>query len=386
MIRDARDENEADVDGGKKRKKKDRGKKKDKKKKGKPDAALSEVGASAFEAEEPETEQEIGRAESDAIDDSVLSADLDSHLDDEAAGAESDVDAAEAAEPQRDENEECADDAGDTGLDGEELEAAERHADEPADDEPADDDLSDEAAIEALSAIGLDAAPETEMRESLVRAFEGAQDREPAEVEGDADAAGASESKDATIAEPKGGEPAAPEDESEIKAIVESILFSVSDPMTIRQLSELVGVGVHDVRSAVEELRYEYVDSKRAFRVEEISGGIQILTRSQYDPWIGRLREKEREGKLSAAALETLAVIAYKQPITKADLEGIRGVGCTPILKTLLERELVEVTGRDEGLGKALLYGTTNRFLESFGLANVKELPQPEDLAAKGER
>jgi segregation and condensation protein B len=94
------------------------------------------------------------------------------------------------------------------------------------------------------------------------------------------------------------------------------------------------------------------------------------------------LRRKEREGRLSPAALETLAVIAYKQPINKADLEAIRGVACGPILKTLLDRGLIQIAGRAESLGRPLLYGTTRRFLESFGLHSIRELPQPE-LEAK---
>ena len=102
------------------------------------------------------------------------------------------------------------------------------------------------------------------------------------------------------------------------------------------------------------------------------------MTQKRFDPWIRRLRQKEKEGRLSPAALETLAVVAYKQPINKAELESIRGVGCTPILKTLLDRGLVQIVGRGEGLGKPLLYGTTRRFLESFGLGSLRDLPQPE--------
>lgn len=182
--------------------------------------------------------------------------------------------------------------------------------------------------------------------------------------------------------EPAGPPPAVkPHDAAELKGAVEAILFSVSEPIGIRALSDLVGVGVHEVRAAVEELRYEYVDSQRAFRLEDIAGGVQLLTQSRFDPWIRRLRQKEKESRLSAAALETLSVVAYKQPITKADLEGIRGVGCSQILKTLMDRGLLEVVGRDEGLGKPLLYGTTKRFLESFGLESVRDLPQPEEVA-----
>jgi len=174
----------------------------------------------------------------------------------------------------------------------------------------------------------------------------------------------------------------------ELKLALEAVLFALAEPINIRSLSEILGASVHDVREAVEELRFEYMDTGRAFRLEDIAGGVQILTLKTYDPWIRKLRTKQREGRLSPAALETLAVIAYKQPINKADLEAIRGVNCTPILKTLLDRGLVHVVGRGEGLGRPLLYGTTRRFLESFGIATIRDLPQPESdvqVGAEGE-
>lgn len=164
----------------------------------------------------------------------------------------------------------------------------------------------------------------------------------------------------------------------ELKPALEAVLFAVAEPMPVRALAELFEVSVHDVRQAAEELRYDYVDSGRAFRLEDIAGGLQMLTLPAYDPWLRRLRQKQRESRLSAASFETLAVIAYKQPITKADLEAIRGVQCTPTLKTLLDRGLIKVVGRDESLGRPLLYGTTRRFLESFGLQSIRDLPQPD--------
>lgn len=193
---------------------------------------------------------------------------------------------------------------------------------------------------------------------------------------------------EAEAAEPSSGEPPAgdpaPEPPAlrlegrELRKAVEAILFSLSEPIGIRALSELLGVSVFEARQAVEDLRLEYFEEDRAFRIEDIANGVQILTVKTYDPWIRKLRAREREGRLSPAALETLAVIAYKQPIHRADLEAIRGVNCGPILKTLLDRGLVKVVGRGEGLGRPLLYGTTRRFLESFGIASVKDLPQPD--------
>lgn len=165
---------------------------------------------------------------------------------------------------------------------------------------------------------------------------------------------------------------------TELQRAIEAVLFVQPEPISVRALSDLVGASLHDVRAAIEELRLEYVDTGRAFRLEDIAGGVQILTLKAYDPWIRKLRKKQRESRLSPAALEALAVIAYKQPIGKADLDAIRGVNCAPTLKTLLERGLVQVVGRAEGLGRPLLYGTTKRFLESFGISSVRELPQPD--------
>jgi segregation and condensation protein B len=171
----------------------------------------------------------------------------------------------------------------------------------------------------------------------------------------------------------------------ELQGALEALLFSTGEPIPIRQLAELFEAPVHDVREAIEELRLEYVNSRRAFRVEDIAGGVQVLTLTRYEPWIRRYLSRARDSRLSPAAFETLAVIAYKQPINKADLEGIRGVQCGPILKTLMDKNLVKVVGREDTLGKPLLYGTTKRFLESFGLSSITGLPQPE-LDAPGAR
>jgi len=164
----------------------------------------------------------------------------------------------------------------------------------------------------------------------------------------------------------------------ELRQGIEALLFCTGEPITIRQLAELFEVSVHDARDAVEELRLEYLNSGRAFRVEDIAGGVQVLTLPKYEPWVRRHLLSQREGRLSPAAFETLAVIAYKQPIAKAVLEGIRGVQCGPILKTLMDRNLVKVVGREDSLGKPMLYGTTKRFLESFGISGLGALPQPD--------
>jgi segregation and condensation protein B len=199
-------------------------------------------------------------------------------------------------------------------------------------------------------------------------------------IEGDAAAEPPSEGppEDAGADAPAAPEPIIRLSREDLQGALEAVLFSTGEPIPLRQLADLFEVSVHDVREAVDELRLEYVNSRRAFRLEEIAGGVVILSLAKFEPWIRRHLQSTKEGRLSPAAFETLAVIAYKQPITKADLEAIRGVQCAPILKTLMDRNLVKIVGREETLGKPLLYGTTRRFLESFGISSLTNLPQPE--------
>ena len=195
---------------------------------------------------------------------------------------------------------------------------------------------------------------------------------------------------EATAAEQKGRA----EEEEELGALreedlpraIEAVLFCAGEPVTIRELAELFEFGVHDVRSAVERLREEYIDSGRAFRIEDISGGIQLLTLPDFAPWLRSLHQKRRSSRLSPAALETLAIVAYKGPITKAELENIRGVQCSPTIKTLLDRNFIRISGKAPGLGQPFLYHTTALFLESFGLGSLKDLPQPEGPPPREDR
>jgi segregation and condensation protein B len=114
--------------------------------------------------------------------------------------------------------------------------------------------------------------------------------------------------------------------------------------------------------------------------VEEIAGGFQLLTRPEFHPWLARARHTGHDLRLSPAARETLAIVAYRQPIMRADIEGIRGVQCGEVLRLLMERGLVKIAGRDTSLGRPVLYGTTKRFLQVFGLRNLSDLPMAEEL------
>ncbi len=167
----------------------------------------------------------------------------------------------------------------------------------------------------------------------------------------------------------------------EVKRIVEALLFAVQEPISVRKISEIVeGTEAKEIREVIQQLREEYDSHDRVFQIEEIANGFQLLSRPEYHEWISKIRKKSGESKLSQQALETLSIIAYKQPIIRADIEAIRGVQSGQMIRTLIEKGLVKITGRDEVLGRPLLYGTTTKFLDHFGLKSIKDLPKVEDL------
>jgi segregation and condensation protein B len=169
----------------------------------------------------------------------------------------------------------------------------------------------------------------------------------------------------------------------EIKPIVESLVFASEEPITLRKLTDIIeGADSAQIQEALLQLKVDYDAQGRSFQIEEIAGGYQLFTKPDYYEWIAKLRKKSGETKLSQAALETLAIIAYKQPILRANLESIRGVQSGQIIRLLMEKDLVRVVGRDESLGHPLLYGTTKKFLEYFGLKDIKDLPKIEELEA----
>lgn len=166
-------------------------------------------------------------------------------------------------------------------------------------------------------------------------------------------------------------------------ATVEAVLFASDRPVTPGKLAEAAELsGVRAVREAVRLLNEGYEQSGRSFRIEEVAGGYQMLTLPEHKEALGRLLKSKRDARLSQAALETLAIIAYRQPILRADIEAIRGVASGEVLRGLMEKQLVRIVGRAEVLGRPMLYGTTRRFLEVFGLADLKELPRLEELRA----
>lgn len=136
------------------------------------------------------------------------------------------------------------------------------------------------------------------------------------------------------------------------------------------------------IEQLVAVLNTEYEATARSFRIERVAGGLRVLTLPAFAPTLARFHKDRQQTRLSKAAVETLAIIAYRQPITRAELESIRGVSCGEVLKSLIDRHLVGIRGRAEELGRPLLYGTTRQFLDHFGLASTADLPSPEELKA----
>ncbi len=166
-----------------------------------------------------------------------------------------------------------------------------------------------------------------------------------------------------------------------LRAAVEAVLFAADEPATPAQIAKAIdGVKVSTVKKALEDLAQTYESTGSGLAVEELAGGWTILTREEYADMIRRLRKTGEARRLTPAALETLSVVAYKQPVQRQEIEDIRGVSCGPILRTLMEQGLVKIAGRAEVLGRPLLYATTKRFLDTFGLGSLKDLPKAGEL------
>ena len=163
--------------------------------------------------------------------------------------------------------------------------------------------------------------------------------------------------------------------------IVEAVLFASDAPLRSDEIARADESLDEDVvEEALQDLKQLYLESERAFDLVEVAGGYQILTRPEFASYLERFDTVPRPSRLSGPALETLAIIAYRQPLGRLEVEHIRGVGASGVIRTLQDRGLVEVVGRSDGLGRPLLYGTTSRFLEHFGFRSLEDLPRPEEL------
>jgi len=168
---------------------------------------------------------------------------------------------------------------------------------------------------------------------------------------------------------------------SDLKAIVEALIFASPEPMTLKSLAKVLdGESKDDIEAAIGALKQDY-DRPGGLQIVEIAGGYQIVTRSELHEWVRRLFHERTTQKLSVAALETLAVIAYKQPITGPEIAEIRGVNTAGVLGTLIERKLVKTVGRKQVVGRPFMYGTTREFLERFGLNDIGDLPKVDELS-----
>ena len=165
-----------------------------------------------------------------------------------------------------------------------------------------------------------------------------------------------------------------------IESVIEAILFASDEPIRPARIADMVETGIKQVREHIKALNAKYRASNNAFRIERIAGGYQMLTLSVYNEWLKKLLRIRSDNKLSVAAIETLAIISYKQPIIRADVESIRGVAAGEMIRQLMRKGLVKIVGRAEILGRPMMYGTTKKFLEVFGLNSLKDLPKVEEL------
>jgi len=168
---------------------------------------------------------------------------------------------------------------------------------------------------------------------------------------------------------------------------VEALLVSADKPLKPAKLIEPI-TALHDtpitpqiLDECVRLLNETYDETGRVFRIERIADGYRVMTRPEYATAIAAMHRARASTRLSRPALETLSIVAYRQPVTRAELESIRGVGCGEVLRALLDRHMVKIVGRAEELGRPMLYGTTRQFLDTFGLASIKDLPNTEELA-----
>ena len=169
---------------------------------------------------------------------------------------------------------------------------------------------------------------------------------------------------------------------SNLSAALEALLFSSDQPLPLTLLCESLESEPDVVSAALQELGAGYAARGAGVELREIAGGWMLVTTPEQAEWVGRMLRGKRRMRLSRPALETMAIVAYKQPVTKGEIEAIRGVDSTAVLATLLERNLVTIRGRSKVVGRPLLYGTTPEFLDYFGLRDLSELPRPEELRA----
>ncbi len=169
----------------------------------------------------------------------------------------------------------------------------------------------------------------------------------------------------------------------QIKSIIESLLFVSGDPLTLKQIKDIIGSELEDktLRQMMHEIQEDFGNSLRGIQLIEIAHGYRLTTKPENADWVQKLVIMKQKLKLTKASIETLSVIAYRQPLVRAEIESIRGVDCGGVLQTLMERKLIKAVGRKEVIGRPLMYGTTTEFLDQFGLKNLNDLPTLDELS-----
>ena len=168
--------------------------------------------------------------------------------------------------------------------------------------------------------------------------------------------------------------------DSEIRKIIEALLFASPDPLTQTKVNGIFDPDTPNLKEVIEGLNEQYAQEDHAFEINQVAGGYQLVSRREYENFIRRMLNKSSRLTLSTAALDSLAIIAYKQPMGRYEIEAIRGVDSSGVLKTLLNRNLIRIKGRDSGPGRPLLYQTTDKFLEHFGLNRLSDMPKLKEI------
>lgn len=226
------------------------------------------------------------------------------------------------------------------------------------------------------------AAESFEMAEQLTSSGDGAQ----ADERGDRNDRTETDPSDAIDSTATAERDEAHSADAEIKAVLEALLFVSGEPLSIERCTAILGqVTKSQVQASLRDLQQDYQQEGRALQVVQVAGGYRLATKEQFAPWIRRLDKAKAPAKLSRSAVESLAIIAYRQPIVRGEIEKIRGVETSGVLRTLLERKLVRMVGRKDEPGRPIMYGTTRHFLEQFGLKSLADLPPLRDFKELGE-
>ncbi len=169
-------------------------------------------------------------------------------------------------------------------------------------------------------------------------------------------------------------------DDIQNKSVLEALLFLSGEPITLAAIKEIIGIPESEIKKLMDELVMQYRERNGGVFIAEVANGYQMVTNPGYSEWVIKFRSTQLSSRLSMPALETLSIIAYKQPLIKAEIEDLRGVNSDSAIKTLIEKRLIKVIGRKEAPGRPFLYGTTKEFLQYFGLKDLTELPTLKDL------